>query len=212
MKRIILKLILIGLIPAIVYIYFLGVLPEEIAIHFNTNGKEGNYVNKIFIPILSIFSTTLCILLYLTVPNIDPKKRIMFDNKSYQAVWLILVSYFTIIWLLILLNSIYYIVILRLLLSFTFLCIGALGVLLKYIPSNYFIGIRTPWTLESSNNWSKTHDFSSKYFIYFSLSFFALTFVVPNKNLSALMIWYLTFLILPVIAYSYYIYRKEDAT
>lgn len=212
MKRLILKFGLIGSIPVIVYFFYSGVLPDEIATHFSTNGKEGNYINKIFIPILSLLSTILCILLYLVIPKIDPKERKLATNKSYQTVWLLIGIYISTIWLMILINSIYSIPILKLFLNFTFLFIGIMGVFLKHIPANYFVGIRTPWTLESSNNWFRTHDFASKYFLYCSLLFCALTFVVPNKNISILMLWYLMILILPIIVYSYYIYIKEDAT
>ncbi|KJE28001.1 sdpI/YhfL family protein [Geobacillus kaustophilus] len=33
------------------------------------------------------------------------------------------------------------------------------------IKHNYFVGIRTPWTLESETVWNKTHRFGGKVFI-----------------------------------------------
>ncbi len=47
--------------------------------------------------------------------------------------------------------------------------VGALLIVLgNYMPKikpNYFIGIRTPWTLESEAVWNKTHRLGGKVFI-----------------------------------------------
>lgn len=38
--------------------------------------------------------------------------------------------------------------------------IAGLGIYLRKLAPNYFVGVRTPWTLQSPEIWEKTHDFA----------------------------------------------------
>jgi uncharacterized membrane protein len=53
--------------------------------------------------------------------------------------------------------------------NFIFVLIGLLfiflGNILPKIPSNFFAGVRTPWTLSSEKNWYKTHRLSGYVFV-----------------------------------------------
>jgi len=40
-----------------------------------------------------------------------------------------------------------------------------LGAILPHFKRNYFVGIRTPWTLASDEAWIKTHDLGGKLFL-----------------------------------------------
>ena len=40
-----------------------------------------------------------------------------------------------------------------------------IGIFLPKIKKNYFVGIRTPWTIHSDEVWNKTHQFGGKFFI-----------------------------------------------
>ena len=39
-----------------------------------------------------------------------------------------------------------------------------IGILIKHAKRNWFIGIRTPWTLSSDKVWDKTHALGGKLF------------------------------------------------
>jgi uncharacterized membrane protein len=81
------------------------------------------------------------------------------------------------------------------------------GILIENTKRNWFIGIKTPWTLSSEVVWNKTHKIGGKLFKVVGIIAF-LGIIFPN---------YAFFLILfPVIAvsiytviYSYFEYRKE---
>ena len=45
------------------------------------------------------------------------------------------------------------------------LLFAALGFFFRSIKPNYFIGIKTPWTLESEEVWTKTHQVSGPVWI-----------------------------------------------
>jgi len=83
-----------------------------------------------------------------------------------------------------------------------------IGLILKHLKQNWFIGIRTPWSLSNEKVWNKTHKLGSKLFvisgiitlagILFPPTFMILFILVP---ILASSIW--------LIVYSYLIYRKE---
>jgi uncharacterized membrane protein len=82
-----------------------------------------------------------------------------------------------------------------------------LGLMLKHTKRNYFVGLRTPWTLNNEDNWNKTHAFSSKLFI--GCAFISL-FGIIFQNIAFIL------LVAPLIAsaiisiiYSYFIYKLE---
>jgi uncharacterized membrane protein len=93
------------------------------------------------------------------------------------------------------------------------LMVGALfitiGFLLEKAEPNWFVGIRTPWTLSSDSVWKKTHALSAK--------LFKLAGVVCMIGiLAGTYAW--MFILVPAIAvtiaavvYSYYEFRKEQA-
>ncbi|PEA53802.1 hypothetical protein CON64_16360 [Bacillus pseudomycoides] len=92
-----------------------------------------------------------------------------------------------------------------LLVGLLFLVIG------NYLPQckpNYFIGIRTPWTLSNEEVWRKTHRFSGKVFIVLG--------IIMCGSIFAPVTWS-TYIILTVVLggvvitmlYSYLAYRKE---
>jgi len=81
------------------------------------------------------------------------------------------------------------------------------GILIEKVKRNWFIGIKTPWTLSNEKVWDKTHQLGGKLFKIVGIIAF-LGIIFPN---------YTFFLILfPVIAvsiytvvYSYFEYQKE---
>jgi len=84
------------------------------------------------------------------------------------------------------------------------------GILLENAKRNWFIGIRTPWTLSSENVWNKTHKIGGKLFkivgliIILGVFFqkYVLFFILAPSLLTA---GYL-------VVYSYYEYQKELST
>jgi uncharacterized membrane protein len=83
-----------------------------------------------------------------------------------------------------------------------------IGYLLRQAKRNFFIGIRTPWTLSSDMVWDKTHQLGS---ILFMVSG-ALAFV--GSFLGGMMAFWLLFVPLMgstlfLVIYSYVLYRNE---
>ena len=157
----ILKEAIIWLIIAIPLVYFGLIyksLPEQIPIHFDIHGNPDNYAAKGSYWWIIILTTLGVYLLMLIIPLIDPKKRLQQMGNKYYVFKLLIVGLMSIISIM----SVYAAanpqkdpsLLIMVIMGLMFMLLG------NYMPSfkpNYFIGIRTPWTLESEDNWRKTH-------------------------------------------------------
>lgn len=57
--------------------------------------------------------------------------------------------------------------------------IGGIGIYLRNLQPNYFVGVRTPWTLQSSEIWRKTHDMAGSLWICAGLVMILSGFFMP---------------------------------
>lgn len=140
-------------------IYFYPGLPDRVPSHWNFAGEVDGYSSRFWgafgIPLL-----VLGMLLFFEVlPLIDPKKEnYQKFNKAFNvfkyAISLLLLG----LYLVVLLAAKGYPVnvglVVPLGMSILFIVMGNY---LTTIRHNYFIGVRTPWTLASEEVWQKTH-------------------------------------------------------
>ena len=83
-----------------------------------------------------------------------------------------------------------------------------IGFILRKVKRNFFIGIRTPWTLSSDVVWDKTHKLGSKLIIHSGI------ITLIGIFFQNYMLW---FILTPIIVsaiilliYSYLEFRKEE--
>lgn len=130
-----------------------------IASHWNASGQADQYTQKFwglsFIPIIA--AVLLCVLLI--IPEIDPlKKNIQKFRKQFGMFVFLITLFFLYIYLLIIWwglgNSFNMTQALCPALAILFYCAGEL---VENSKRNWFIGIRTPWTISSDIVWKKTN-------------------------------------------------------
>jgi uncharacterized membrane protein len=76
------------------------------------------------------------------------------------------------------------------------------------IKRNYFVGIRTPWTMSSESVWNKTHRFGGKAFM-FCGAIMILTGFVPASWRLPLLVINITILLFGTVGYSYIAFLRE---
>ena len=94
--------------------------------------------------------------------------------------------------------------ILPVILGIVFVLIG------NYFPKcrrNYTTGIKTPWALDSDENWRKTHHMAAFLWIAAGMVMIAQVFLPGKIGMIAMGIMVVLLIILPY-AYSYLLYRK----
>jgi len=147
-------------------IYFYPAMPEKMASHWNAGGKVDGYMPKFWglflVPVLSLVLAVFFIL----IPHIDPlKANIEKFRKHYEMFILLFVSFMFYVYMLTILWNLNYVFNFTVFLAPAF---GALfyflGILVENAKQNWFIGIRTPWTMSSEVVWDKTHKLGGKVF------------------------------------------------
>ena len=160
-----LPLMLLSVLPAAFLAYVWNSLPTKVPLQWSINGGINRYGDKIELLIIGIIPIVLYAL-FLFIPKIDPKKRLEAMGKKYYTIRFITSLFIAVLFLYIIysvkeesFNNPNYL----------FMIIGAffvlLGNYLKTIKPNYFIGIRTPWTLENESIWQTTHKLAGKLWV-----------------------------------------------
>jgi uncharacterized membrane protein len=142
-------------------------LPDEVAIHWNASGEADGFSNKWFGALLPPVLMTGFIILMGVMPRFDPKKENYAKfSHVYNIFNVALIAFFLILHIVTLAYNLGFSIDMSL---FVPLGIGGLFLVIgNYMPKikhNYFIGIRTPWTIESETVWHKTHRLGGKVFI-----------------------------------------------
>jgi len=189
--------------------YFYPRLPERLASHWNASGEVDGYMSKGWGLFMLPVVLALMALIFMAIPRIDPRKTNIEKFRGYFEGFVILMMLvmFAIFAMILLWNhgvqvspNLFMPVILGPVFFY-------LGVLCEKSKPNWFIGIRTPWTLSNERVWEKTHRVGGKLFkIAGVLTLLGIFF----KK------WSFLFVVLPVLAavlfavvYSYVAYQKE---
>lgn len=186
-------------------------LPEIIAIHWNAAGQADGYAPALWaaftVPVVMVLTAALLHF----IPGLDPlrqnveKFRTWYDGFIlFMLVFLLAVHSHVLLW------NLGYEFSPNLTLPAGFgLLLIFVGFLLGKAERNWFIGIRTPWTLSSDAVWRRTHRLGQKLFIVAGL--IAITGVLAPEY--AVIILLLPVLLVTAIlfTYSYLEYRKEEA-
>jgi uncharacterized membrane protein len=135
-------------------------LPDQVASHWNVNDQVDGYMSKFWGVFLLPLITLGMFLLFLAVPSIDPMKaNIAQFREAFNLFIVLMVGFMLYLYGLTLAWNLGYT---HFRMSGAMLpAIGLLiifvGFLMRQAKRNFFIGIRTPWTLSSDTVWNETH-------------------------------------------------------
>lgn len=186
-------------------------LPEQMASHWNINDQVDGYMSKFWGVYMMPLVTIGMFLIFLIIPNIDPLKA---NIAEFRGTFNLFIAF--IVGFMVYIHALT----LRWNLGYTNLGIGkamlpAMGILFFIIGSmlrkakrNWFIGIRTPWTLSSDNVWDKTHQLGATLFMISGV------LAVIGGFIGGMVAFW--FIMIPVlgttiflVVYSYVLYQKE---
>lgn len=207
--KIVISIILI-IISFLVGFYFYPLLPSTLATHWGINGEANGFSSKsfalFFMPVLSVFILAL----FSFLPKTDPyKKNFNQFSQYYENFIVVIISFFFYLYLVTIAWNLGYRFNMIQVLSPAFAGLFYfISILTANAKRNWFVGIRTPWTLSSEDVWDKTHKLGARLFkivAFISL----LSLILPQ--------YALIFIVAPLIlasvslfVYSYIIYRGHN--
>ena len=185
--------------------------PEQMASHWNIQDQVDGYISRFWGVFMMPLMTLGIFLLFLVIPAIDPLKANIARFREAFNLFIVLFAAFmlyihglTLAW-----NLGYT----SFKMSTSLLpAIGLLFILIGFIlrkaKRNFFIGIRTPWTLSSDYVWDKTHQIGAMLFMASGV------LALVGGIFGGMMAFW--FLFVPLIgstifllAYSYVLYQRE---
>jgi uncharacterized membrane protein len=185
-------------------------LPDPMASHWGTNDQVNGYMSKFWGVFLMPVITLAMLLLFLVVPSIDPLKANIAQFREYFNTFIVLITGFMVyIYGLTLAWNLGYtgFRMSTAMLPAMGLLFIFMGVLIGKAKRNYFIGIRTPWTLSSDKVWDETHRVGGKLFIASGILSLLGAFF-PDYAFGFIMVPILGTALFTVV-YSYYLFQKE---
>jgi len=141
-------------------------MPEKVASHWNAEGNVDGHMGRdfgvFFMPALSLAMLAF----FFILPKIDPlRKNYKAFQKEYETFIVLIIGFFYYVYLLTLAINLGYMLNITQFLAPAF---GMLfiytGTLIEKAKQNWFVGVRTPWTLASESVWDKTHAITGKLF------------------------------------------------
>lgn len=209
-KSEIFPLFLIAL-SAIASIYFYLNFPEMVPTHWNFAGEVDAYgprtINAFLLPVVILGMY----ILFIFIPFLDPKKERYEEFRStYHNFKNVLVLFMSVLYFIIGFSALGYNIpvgaIIPALIGLLFVFIGSIMGKLK---PNWFMGIRTPWTLSSEEVWKKTHLMGGKIFMAAGI-LMIVSAAMPISFRLPIFILAIILMSLGTVGYSYFVYYQQN--
>ncbi len=202
-------LVLLLIVPFIYLALYWNSFPGRVPIHFNEEGVPDGFAGKTVGLLLLPGINILTYLLLKFLPRIDPRKKnyALFEGQ-YNAIRLAIHLFLLFVFFITTLPA-------RTgnLLDPKLMIIGIaffimlMGNYMTAVRPNFFVGIRTPWTLSNEEVWKKTHRFAGR--IWVAAAFLLLLYaIIFEESGPAVLFTFFALIVIPPVIYSYIVYQK----
>ena len=210
-RKMIVSVLVLLLVTTLAGVLHWNGLPDPMASHWGINDQVNGTMPKFWGVFLMPLISLGLFLLFLLIPVIDPLKANIAKFRgafnlfiAFMTLFLMYVQGLTLAWNL----GFTHFKMSESLLPAIGLLFILIGLMIRKAKRNFFIGIRTPWTLSSDKVWDETHRVGSILFI--ASGILALVGVLFGGVIAFLLILIpligsITFLVI----YSYVLYRDE---
>lgn len=192
--------------------------PARVPIHWGIHGHVNGWASKSFgllaLPVMNV----LLYLLLRFIQNIDPKVRRTSDEDRARALAVFRIMRAALVAFLF--GMFCFQAAIALGHAVPMNCFALNGCLLLFIVMgnyfaalrpNYFVGIRTPWTLENPETWRATHRIGGRIMVFGALLLLGIEFFIPGQAFTWLFLAYILGFTLWAFIYSWK-YSRTHAT
>jgi uncharacterized membrane protein len=205
--------LLIWLLPVAYLVWIYSSLPAIVPMHYDRNGVPNGFGSRGGFVVMQLFLQAVSAGVYLLMrflPSIDPKKQAKYSEATLGKLALGITLFMAAISIGIIYATVHKgFRIDKLLFPLMGLLVAFLGNMMNNIKPNYFVGIRTPWTLEDPDTWKATHRLAAKIWFIGGLLITLITLIAPGNSVSTLFPATVAVIVLIPVAYSYIYYKNH---
>ena len=203
-------MIAVVLVPFLYLAYIWNQLPDKVPVHRNAKGEIDRYGDKLELILIPLLLPLIVYVIFLVVPRIAPKNKLNKMGNKLHSLKMVMNTFISLLALSILYavknesfeNS-----------NYLYILIGILYIILgnyfKTIKPNYFVGIRTPWTLKSDAVWKETHENGGNLWFIGGILIVVSGFILDDKPNFIIFLTLTTLLAIIPVIYSYLLFRKN---
>jgi uncharacterized membrane protein len=185
---------------------------QPIPVHFGIDGQPDAYGSKFEGLMVLPLVTSAANLLFIFLPRIEPRaENLLRSSKAYSAIWISTITFLAVVHggaIAVVLGQAPRLPAMMIELSVGLLLM-VMGNYMAKIRSNFFFGIRTPWTFSSEKSWYKSHRLGG--WLLFGLGLGCITVAIAGNP--ALFWWLLLGglggITLILMVYSYLIWKND---
>lgn len=212
-KRLWILIWILALLPVAATALLYPGLPAQIPTHWDINGTV-TYGAKSTVWMLAGLSPLMAFL-FLVLPKIDPRKKNYERFKSYYDGFIVVLLLFMLLMDGVVLSeslrpgriSVGRVVTIAVGILFV-----VLGNLMPKVKNNFFMGVRTPWTLSNPDVWNKANRLGGRLFFWFGLVIALCALVLSERATFIVMMAGVVVVSCVPVLMSYLWYRqKQDA-
>ncbi|MED5046734.1 SdpI family protein [Bacillus siamensis] len=176
-------------LTVLTWVFTYSSLPDILATHWGLNGSANGYQTKANAMMMLIGIMMILYILMAIIPKIDPKNNYNTFIRPYMAIF----------------NTMFAVLFGNFIVGVIFIVFGNF---IQIVKPNFFLGIRTPWTLSSERVWKDTHRVSSKIFVLAGIIMMLAAFLPPVYRVAVIFIAAIGCIILSLL-YSYIVYQRQ---
>lgn len=186
-------------------------LPESLPVHWNAAGEIDRYESKqlgaLLMPLIMIITAVI----FEAVPRISPSGFTLDANeRGFRAIAAATMALLFAVHVCTLLVGLGVRVDMNRVMPIGCgLLFAIIGNYMATVRKNFFVGIRTPWTLANDDVWFRTHRLGGRLFMGGGLALIGTAFLEPKVMAAALLTIIVIVAAIPIV-YSYVIYRKLE--
>jgi uncharacterized membrane protein len=204
----------IFIVILVICIVTIGILPSDtqVPFHWNSDGDADRYTSLLYALLMYPGIMLSLLLLIHSFKFLEPRKENLAASTVAKG-WIALgvVSLLSVITLATIAISFgYQIPMVRVIIFSVMIMLVIVGNFLSKTKSNFFIGIRTPWTLSSEDNWRRTHRLGGRLFMLAGIIGIPFSLILSQELLSYLTIAVVIPAALIPCTYSWYIWYRES--
>lgn len=188
-------------------LFFYPQLPERFPVHWNASGDIDGYSSRFIGAFMMPLIAVSVFVVFKILPAISPIGfRLDKSRPVIDIIQTILVALFCVIGVaMVLVAAGYKLDMVKVIVIGSGLMLMATGNVLSKVRKNFFVGIRTPWTLADDEVWALTHRFAGRTF--FAGGALICVIALVKAHPVVIVVAALAAAFAPVV-YSFFVYRK----